>query len=55
LPNQIAKAVNPRCDFREGYRISTAQGAVSNFGDAPADGGMSGTTLNWVIIAAAGF
>jgi hypothetical protein len=36
-------------------RFSAALGAVYNFGDAPNDGGMSGTALNGAIIAATGF
>jgi hypothetical protein len=35
--------------------VSTALGKVYNFGDAPADGDMSGTHLNGSIIAATGF
>ncbi len=37
-----------------GYWVSSALGAVYNFGDAPNDGGMSGTHLNGPIIAATG-
>jgi hypothetical protein len=35
--------------------VSTALGKVYNFGDAPADGDISGTHLNGSIIAATGF
>jgi hypothetical protein len=38
-----------------GYWISTASGAVYNYGDAPNDGSMAGTQLNGAIIAATGF
>ncbi|HEY5334722.1 MAG TPA: hypothetical protein VIJ71_01730, partial [Mycobacteriales bacterium] len=38
-----------------GYWVSSATGAVFNYGDAPADGGMAGTHLNGSIIAATGF
>ena len=38
-----------------GYWVSSALGAVYNFGDAPNDGGMAGTHLNGAIIAATGF
>ena len=37
-----------------GYWVVTAPGKVSNFGDAPDDGDMSGTHLNGPIIAASG-
>jgi uncharacterized repeat protein (TIGR01451 family) len=37
-----------------GYWVSSALGAVYNFGDAPNDGGMAGTHLNGSIIAASG-
>ena len=37
-----------------GYWVVTALGKVSNFGDAPNDGDMSGTHLNGPIIAASG-
>ena len=38
-----------------GYWVSSAPGAVFTFGDAPNDGGMTGTHLNGSIIAGAGF
>jgi hypothetical protein len=38
-----------------GYWVATDLGAVFNFGDAPNDGGMSGSHLNRPIIAATGF
>ena len=38
-----------------GYWVALANGAVFNFGDAPNDGGMSGTHLNAPIIAATGW
>ena len=38
-----------------GYWVSSALGDVFNYGDAPNDGGMSGTHLNGAIIAATGF
>jgi hypothetical protein len=37
-----------------GYWVANATGAVFTFGDAPNDGGMSGTHLNGSIIAASG-
>ena len=37
-----------------GYWVVTALGKVSSFGDAPADGDMSGTHLNGPIVAASG-
>jgi len=39
----------------DGYWVSSALGAVYAFGDAPYDGGMFGTHLNGMIIAATGF
>ena len=39
----------------EGYWTASANGTVDQFGDAPNDGGMSGTHLNGSIIAATGF
>ncbi|HEY6472775.1 MAG TPA: hypothetical protein VIY26_07775 [Acidimicrobiales bacterium] len=52
--------MNPACDLRPCRfspvaRTFSWQGAVSNFGDAPSDGDMSGTKLNGAIIAATGF
>ena len=38
-----------------GYWVTSALGAVFNFGDAPNDGGTSHTHLNGPIIAATGF
>ena len=38
-----------------GYWIASANGTVDHYGDAPNDGGMSGTHLNGSIIAATGF
>jgi hypothetical protein len=38
-----------------GYWVSSALGAVYAFGDAPYDGGMSGTHLNGTIIGATGY
>jgi hypothetical protein len=39
----------------EGYWVAAADGAVANFGDAPNDGSMLGTSLNGSIIAASGW
>ena len=49
-----ASAIFPSSDGA-GYWISSALGAVYNYGDAPSDGGMAGTPLNGAIIVAAGF
>ena len=38
-----------------GYWMASAVGTVIPFGDAPGDGGMAGTHLNGIIIAATGF
>jgi surface antigen len=38
-----------------GYWVTSALGGVSAFGDAPSEGGVSGTRLNGLIIAATGF
>jgi hypothetical protein len=38
-----------------GAWVSTASGAVYNYGDAPNDGNMAGKQLNGAIIAATGF
>jgi hypothetical protein len=37
-----------------GYWVTTAEGRVYTFGDAPNDGDMSGAHLNGAIIAASG-